>query len=115
MATVSTVNPVVSTAAPKERKPTYAELLAEKERLEKELAAKPAAGEQRISVRLNALGTSKMDSTTKQQVPCKGNVSVYGLGRFPVTLYASQWEALLSPEVSKVILDTCKLPGVARK
>ena len=25
----------------------------------------------------------------------KGGVSVYGLGRFPVTLYASQWEQLL--------------------
>ena len=24
----------------------------------------------------------------------KGGVSVYGLGRFPVTLYASQWQAL---------------------
>ncbi len=26
----------------------------------------------------------------------KGAVSVYGLGRFPVTLYVEQWEALLS-------------------
>jgi hypothetical protein len=26
----------------------------------------------------------------------KGAVSVYGLGRFPVTLYLEQWEALLS-------------------
>jgi hypothetical protein len=25
----------------------------------------------------------------------KGGVSVYGLGRFPVTLYRSQWEALI--------------------
>ncbi len=25
----------------------------------------------------------------------KGGVSVYGLGRFPVTLYAEQWEKLL--------------------
>ena len=24
----------------------------------------------------------------------KGGVSVYGMGRFPVTLYASQWESL---------------------
>lgn len=28
----------------------------------------------------------------------KGAVSVYGLGRFPTTLYRSQWEALTSPE-----------------
>lgn len=26
----------------------------------------------------------------------KGAVSVYGLGRFPVTLYASQWERLIA-------------------
>jgi hypothetical protein len=26
----------------------------------------------------------------------KGGLSVYGLGRFPVTLYRSQWEALFS-------------------
>lgn len=26
----------------------------------------------------------------------KGGMSVYGLGRFPVTLYKSQWEKLLS-------------------
>jgi hypothetical protein len=26
----------------------------------------------------------------------KGGVSVYGLGRFPVTLYLEQWEMLLS-------------------
>lgn len=29
----------------------------------------------------------------------KGALSVYGLGRFPVTLYAGQWERLLSPEM----------------
>jgi hypothetical protein len=26
----------------------------------------------------------------------KGGVSVYGLGRFPVTLYKEQWEKLLA-------------------
>jgi hypothetical protein len=29
----------------------------------------------------------------------KGGVSVYGLGRFPVTLYASQWRRLLAESV----------------
>lgn len=28
------------------------------------------------------------------KVTTKGGLSVYGLGRFPVTLYAEQWEAL---------------------
>jgi hypothetical protein len=29
------------------------------------------------------------------KVSAKGALSVYGLGRFPVTLYRSQWEKLL--------------------
>ncbi len=35
----------------------------------------------------------------------KGAVCVYGLGRFPVTLYASQWERLLNdaPRISAFI------------
>ena len=30
------------------------------------------------------------------KVSDKGAVSVYGLGRFPVTLYAGQWERLIN-------------------
>lgn len=30
------------------------------------------------------------------KVSDKGGVSVYGMGRFPVTLYVEQWETLLS-------------------
>ena len=30
------------------------------------------------------------------KVSAKGAVSVYGLGRFPVTLYREQWEKLLA-------------------
>jgi hypothetical protein len=30
------------------------------------------------------------------KISSKGGVSVYGLGRFPVTLYRSQWESLLA-------------------
>lgn len=38
----------------------------------------------------------------------KGALSVYGLGRFPVTLYRSQWERLLNegvPLVKQTIED----------
>ena len=28
----------------------------------------------------------------------KGGLSLYGLGRFPVTLYRTQWERLLAPD-----------------
>jgi len=34
-------------------------------------------------------------STVKFKVSEKGAVSVYGLGRFPVTLYRSQWDRLI--------------------
>ena len=57
-------------------------LQAEIERLRKEneaLAAKKS-GAHTLSVKASA----------------KGAVSVYGLGRFPVTLYAEQWERLLA-------------------
>lgn len=37
-----------------------------------------------------------MPEVTQIKVSQKGAVSVYGLGRFPVTLYKEQWEALLS-------------------
>ena len=37
----------------------------------------------------------------------KGAVSVYGLGRFPVTLYKEQWEKLLamSEDIKKFIAE----------
>jgi hypothetical protein len=37
----------------------------------------------------------------------KGAVSVYGLGRFPVTLYQEQWNKLLSmaDEIKQFIAD----------
>jgi hypothetical protein len=34
-------------------------------------------------------------SEMKLKVSEKGGVSLYGLGRFPVTLYKGQWEKLL--------------------
>ena len=42
----------------------------------------------------------KAEKAKRQTISCKvgnkGGVSVYGLCRFPVTLYAGQWERLLS-------------------
>jgi hypothetical protein len=34
--------------------------------------------------------------STSMKVSEKGGLSVYGLGRFPVTLYREQWEKLLA-------------------
>ena len=38
---------------------------------------------------------SKRTSRMEFKVSEKGGVSVYGLGRFPVTLYYEQWQRLL--------------------
>jgi hypothetical protein len=45
--------------------------------------------------------------TISFKVSEKGAVSVYGLGRFPVTLYKEQWEKLLEkgPEIRQFIAD----------
>ncbi len=43
---------------------------------------------------------AKMQSAPARSLTCKvstkGALSVYGLGRFPVTLYAGQWERLFA-------------------
>ena len=60
--------------------PSEEELKAEIERLraENENLKKPARGQMSL------------------KVSEKGALSVYGMGRFPVTLYREQWEKLLS-------------------
>jgi hypothetical protein len=57
--------------------PTYEELKARLSQLEKEVETKKRSGEMTF------------------KVGEKGGVSVYGLGRFPVTLYYEQWNRLL--------------------
>jgi hypothetical protein len=68
-----------------------AELKAEIERLraENEALKKPARGQMSL------------------KVSEKGALSVYGLGRFPVTLYREQWEKLLAmaDEIRNFIRD----------
>jgi len=44
----------------------------------------------------NAALRHASDRKLSCKVTDKGGVSVYGLGRFPVTLYASQWDKLLA-------------------
>lgn len=57
---------------------------------------------QQLSYKINALGTENKDGQ-----PNKGTLSVYGLGRFPVTLYANQWKALLSGPVAQALIKAC--------
>lgn len=55
--------------------------------------------EQKIA-RLEAENASLRSKSTQKgshfKITPKGGMSVYGLGRFPVTLYKSQWVKLLS-------------------
>jgi hypothetical protein len=71
--------------------PTPEEMQAEIERLraENENLKKPARGQ--LSLRVSE----------------KGALSVYGMGRFPVTLYREQWEKLLgmSEQISQFIQE----------
>lgn len=59
--------------------PRDAELAALREQLAAAQAAAAAATVRRVSFKVSE----------------KGALSVYGLGRFPVTLYRGQWEALI--------------------
>jgi hypothetical protein len=58
-------------------------------------------GEQDLQAELERLRAenealkAKSSRTTSIRVSEKGGVSVYGLGRFPVTLYKEQWLKLL--------------------
>lgn len=55
----------------------------------------------------NEIEARKAGSVTKIQNTRKGGVSVYGLQRFPITLYPSQWTTLLnaSPRIQKHLTD----------
>ena len=53
-----------------------------------ELKARLAAAEEQIK-------SGRQRGTINYKVSEKGAVSVYGLGRFPVTLYYEQWTRLL--------------------
>lgn len=50
---------------------------------------------------------AQSDRKLSLKVTEKGGVSLYGLGRFPVTLYASQWDKLISAvDQLKAFVDT---------
>jgi hypothetical protein len=51
---------------------------------------------ERLRAENEALKQSKRGGPVSMKVSEKGAVSVYGLGRFPVTLYQEQWTKLLA-------------------
>ena len=87
-----------------------AEMQAENERLKAIVAAQSNKATGRITVKVQ--DQPKLDKDTNQMKPATFTVSVYGLGRFPVTLHGSQWAALLAPEVVKAIQAACNDPRV---
>jgi len=73
--------------------PSYEELKAQLEQAQKQLGAKKSGA---LDFRVGE----------------KGGVSVYGLGRFPVTLYYEQWTRLLGASVElKAFLEEQKSAG----
>ncbi len=59
-----------------------------------------------LKAKLAELETKQQRTATIQfKVSEKGGVSVYGLGRFPVTLYYEQWTRLLdaSPQLKEFL------------
>jgi hypothetical protein len=58
---------------------------------------KPNLTPEQMAARITELeGRLAKGGTVTFKVSEKGAVSVYGLGRFPVTLYLEQWNKLLS-------------------
>jgi len=56
------------------------------------------------------LKANKTSQGTGIRLSAKGGISLYGLGRFPVTLYVSQWEAVAAslPAIQKFIQDNAQ-------
>lgn len=83
-ATVSSINtPAIN--------PQLEAMQAKIRELEAEIAQRKAHGNNKLSIKLSS----------------KGGVAVYGLGRFPTTLYKSQWERLMEivPAIKQFIAD----------
>jgi hypothetical protein len=59
--------------------------------------AEPTVDELKARIaELEKQGAGKRSGNLEFRVSEKGGVSVYGLGRFPVTLYYEQWTRLLA-------------------
>lgn len=63
----------------------------------------------------NAALTEQAKAKLTIKVSAKGALSVYGMGRFPVTLYASQWETLAERMPDVVAFIKANKDKLARK
>lgn len=64
-------------------------------RAENEALKARQAQSQTLSIRIRGKGEKYRDSKGEEAIG-KGTLSVYGLGRFPTSLYAGQWLRLLA-------------------
>lgn len=71
--------------------------------MDREALLKALAEARAEAERLKARGVGKLTCKVSE----KGALSVYGLGRWPITLYRGQWERLIPfiPEITKFIGD----------
>lgn len=78
----------------------------------KGLEAKAAGAGRAITFKVTA---PKPDKDTGEMKGTSGAISAYGLGKFPITLYAGQWERLMAagPALAEFIKTNEKL--VSRK
>lgn len=62
---------------------------------------------ERLKAENESLKKSKKPGTLSMKVSEKGALSIYGMGRFPVTLYKEQWTKLLaiSEDIKQFIQD----------
>ena len=60
-----------------------------------------------VNEALRAKANKSAMSRLKLKVSDKGAVSLYGMGRFPVTLYGEQWAKLIEfvPEIKEFLAD----------
>ena len=72
---------------------------------------------QELEAELKALratvAAAKQPAHVTFKVSAKGALSVYGLGRFPVTLYRGQWERLIA--VTGELTEALKSEGLVDK
>jgi hypothetical protein len=87
--------------------PTNAELLALIAKLKSENETLKARPVQKLSFKVTA---KKPDGTGSD-----GAISVYGLGRFPVTLYAASWERLLAAAPDLTAFIAANSATISRK
>jgi len=65
----------------------------------------------KLAAMSEALAKANQPKAISMKVGEKGGLSVYGLGRFPITLYRSQWERLLGckPQIEAFIATNSAL------